>query len=62
MDGLLSAMMAEEGITSSAEIIEGARGFLAVMSSDSDARQAVEGLGSSGICSPTGTRRTRAGR
>jgi 2-methylcitrate dehydratase PrpD len=45
MDGLLSAVMASEGITSSAEIVEGARGFLAVMSPDPSPGKLLEGLG-----------------
>ena len=45
MDGLLSAVMAAEGITSSVEIIEGARGFLAVMSPDSAPEKLLNGLG-----------------
>jgi 2-methylcitrate dehydratase PrpD len=45
MDGLLSAMMAAEGITSSTEIMEGDRGFLAVMSPNSDPGKLTEGLG-----------------
>jgi 2-methylcitrate dehydratase PrpD len=45
MDGLLSAVMAAEGITSSAEIIEGARGFLAVMSPDPAPEKLLDGLG-----------------
>jgi 2-methylcitrate dehydratase PrpD len=45
MDGLLSAVMAEEGITSSTEIMEGNRGFLAVMSPDPAPEKLVEGLG-----------------
>jgi 2-methylcitrate dehydratase PrpD len=45
MDGLLSAVMAGEGITSSVEIIEGARGFLAVMSPDPAPEKLLEGLG-----------------
>ena len=45
MDGLLSAVMAAEGITSSSEIIEGARGFLAVMSPDPAPDKLLEGLG-----------------
>jgi 2-methylcitrate dehydratase PrpD len=45
MDGLLSAVMAAEGITSSVEIIEGARGFLAVMSPDPTPGKLLEGLG-----------------
>ncbi len=45
MDGLLSAVLAAEGITSSAEIVEGERGFLAVMSTDPAPDKLVEGLG-----------------
>jgi 2-methylcitrate dehydratase PrpD len=45
MDGLLSAVMAAEGITSSTEIIEGARGFLAVLSPDPTPAKLLEGLG-----------------
>lgn len=45
MDGLLSAVMAAEGITSSVEIIEGARGFLAVLSPDPAPGKLLEGLG-----------------
>jgi 2-methylcitrate dehydratase PrpD len=45
MDGLLSAVMAEEGITSSTAIMEGERGFLAVMSTDSAPGKLVERLG-----------------
>src|SRR5882757_11005647 len=45
MDGLLSAVMAAEGLTSSVEIIEGARGFLAVMSPDPAPGTLLDGLG-----------------
>jgi 2-methylcitrate dehydratase PrpD len=45
MDGLLSATMAAEGLTSSTEIMEGRRGFLAVMSPDPDPGKLIEGLG-----------------
>ena len=45
MDGLLSAVMAQEGITSSAEIIEGTRGFLAVLSPDPVPERLIERLG-----------------
>ena len=45
MDGLLSAVMAEEGITSSTEIVEGARGFLAVLSPDPTPGKLTEKLG-----------------
>jgi 2-methylcitrate dehydratase PrpD len=45
MDGLLSATMAAEGITSSSEIMEGPRGFLAVMSPDPAPHKLIEGLG-----------------
>ncbi len=45
MDGLLAAIMADEGISSCTDIVEGARGLLAVMSSDSSPGKLVEGLG-----------------
>jgi 2-methylcitrate dehydratase PrpD len=45
MDGLLSAVMADEGITSSLAILEGVRGFLAVMSPDPHPDRLVDGLG-----------------
>jgi 2-methylcitrate dehydratase PrpD len=45
MDGLLSAVLAQEGITSSADIIEGPRGMLAVMSTDPAPTKLLEGLG-----------------
>ncbi|MET0700513.1 MAG: MmgE/PrpD family protein, partial [Mycobacterium sp.] len=45
MDGLLSAVMAEEGITSSTVIMEGERGFLAVLSTDPAPAKLVEKLG-----------------
>lgn len=45
MDGLLAATMAAEGITSSTEIMEGSRGFLAVMSPNPDPDKLVERLG-----------------
>jgi 2-methylcitrate dehydratase PrpD len=45
MDGLLAAIMADEGITSCVDIIEGARGFLAVMSPAPTPDKLVEGLG-----------------
>jgi len=45
MDGLLSATMAADGITSSTEIMEGSRGFLAVMSPNAQPEKLVEGLG-----------------
>jgi 2-methylcitrate dehydratase PrpD len=44
MDGMLSAAMAAEGITSSTEIMEGSRGFLAVMSPKPDPDKLIEGL------------------
>ncbi|WNG86333.1 MmgE/PrpD family protein [Mycobacterium sp. ITM-2016-00317] len=46
MDGLLSAVMAQEGITSSSDIIEGPRGILAVMSADPAPAKLLEELGS----------------
>lgn len=45
MDGLLSAIMADEGITSSLKIVEDERGFLAVMSNDAAPEKLVEGFG-----------------
>jgi 2-methylcitrate dehydratase PrpD len=45
MDGLLAATMAAEGITSTTEIMEGSRGFLAVMSPNPAPGKLVEGLG-----------------
>jgi 2-methylcitrate dehydratase PrpD len=45
MDGLLSATMAAEGLTSSSEIMEGSRGFLAVLSPDPAPHKLIEGLG-----------------
>lgn len=45
MDGLLSSLLAEEGFTSTRTILEGARGFLAVLSDSPDAAQATQGLG-----------------
>lgn len=45
MDGLLSAIMADEGVTSSRQIVEDERGFLAVMSTDPAPGKLVEGLG-----------------
>jgi 2-methylcitrate dehydratase PrpD len=45
MDGLLAAIMADEGITSCADIIEGTRGFLAVMSTDPAPDKLVDELG-----------------
>jgi 2-methylcitrate dehydratase PrpD len=45
MDGLLSAVMAQEGITSSDRILEGERGFLRVMSPDPAPDKLVDGLG-----------------
>lgn len=45
MDGLMSAIMADEGITSSRTMVEDERGFLAVMSTDPAPGKLVEGLG-----------------
>jgi 2-methylcitrate dehydratase PrpD len=45
MDGLLSAVMAEEGMTSSTDIVEGPRGLLAVMSTDPAPAKLLEDLG-----------------
>jgi 2-methylcitrate dehydratase PrpD len=46
MDGLLAAFLAREGFTATDSIIEGARGFLQVLSPDSDPQWASRGLGS----------------
>jgi 2-methylcitrate dehydratase PrpD len=45
MDGLLAAIMADEGITSCSDVIEGVRGFLDVMSTDPAPDKLVDGLG-----------------
>ena len=45
MDGLLSGFLARDGFTSSAEAIEGHRGFLHLFSPDPVPSRAVEGLG-----------------
>lgn len=45
MDGLLSAVLAREGFTSSEVAIEGRRGFLHLFSPESDPTRAVDGLG-----------------
>ena len=45
-DGLLSALLAQRGFTSSPTIVEGPRGFLNVLSDDPDPREATEELGS----------------
>ncbi|MHB0871495.1 MAG: MmgE/PrpD family protein, partial [Chloroflexota bacterium] len=46
-NGLLSALLAEKGFTASPEVLEGRRGFCAVLSSRHDLSRALEGLGSS---------------
>jgi len=45
MAGLMAALLAEGGFTSSQEIIEGPRGFAEVLSTESNPAQALEGLG-----------------
>ena len=45
MDGLLSGVMAQEGITSSTDIVEGPRGLLAVMSTAPAPEKLLEDLG-----------------
>jgi 2-methylcitrate dehydratase PrpD len=45
MDGLLSGFLARDGFTSSAESIEGHRGFLHLFSPDPVSARAIEGLG-----------------
>lgn len=46
MDGLLAAVLADEGFTSSATILEGERGFLRVLAPEPTPAALVEGLGS----------------
>jgi 2-methylcitrate dehydratase PrpD len=46
MDGLLAAVLADEGFTSSATILEGERGFLRVLAPEPTLAPLVEGLGS----------------
>jgi 2-methylcitrate dehydratase PrpD len=43
--GLMSALLAQEGFTGAAEILEGAQGMAAGMSSDADVRKLTDGLG-----------------
>jgi 2-methylcitrate dehydratase PrpD len=45
MDGLLSALLAEKGFTSSPDMLEGEKGFSRVLSTRSDPAKALEGLG-----------------
>ncbi|MFI6347886.1 MmgE/PrpD family protein [Streptomyces sp. NPDC050560] len=45
MDGLLSAVLADEGFTSASTIVEGPRGFLAVMAPAPTTAPLTEGLG-----------------
>jgi 2-methylcitrate dehydratase PrpD len=45
MDGLLSALLAEKGFTSSPDMLEGEKGFSKVLSSRCDPAKALEGLG-----------------
>jgi 2-methylcitrate dehydratase PrpD len=47
MDGLVSALLAQEGFTATATSLEGERGFLRVLSPDPDPAWLTEGLGSS---------------
>jgi 2-methylcitrate dehydratase PrpD len=54
MDGLLSAVMAQEGVTSSTDVIEGPRGMLAVMSTDPSPEKLLEGLGAQWLLSANG--------
>ncbi len=44
--GLMSALLAQEGFTGAAQILEGAQGMAAGMSSDADVRKLTDGLGS----------------
>ena len=43
--GLMSALLAQEGFTGAAQILEGAQGMAAGMSSDADQRKLTDGLG-----------------
>jgi len=43
--GLMSALLAQEGFTGAAQILEGAQGMAAGMSSDADERKLTDGLG-----------------
>jgi 2-methylcitrate dehydratase PrpD len=43
--GLMSALLAQEGFTGAAQILEGAQGMAAGMSSDADERKLIDGLG-----------------
>jgi len=43
--GLMSALLAQEGFTGAAQILEGAQGMAAGMSSDADVRKLTDGLG-----------------
>ncbi len=45
-NGLLSAMLAQKGFTASPEVLEGRRGFCAVLASEYDLSRSVRGLGS----------------
>jgi 2-methylcitrate dehydratase PrpD len=45
MNGLLSALLAEKGFTSSPDMLEGEKGFSKVLSTRSDPAKALEGLG-----------------
>jgi len=47
MSGLMAALLAQDGFTSSRDIIEGPRGFAEVLSAESNPAQALEGLGDS---------------
>jgi 2-methylcitrate dehydratase PrpD len=46
MDGLLSGLLVEEGFTSSSTILEGSRGFLAVLAPEPRVEPLTDGLGS----------------
>lgn len=47
MDGLLSALLARQGFTSTPSILEGPQGFLNVLSADPNPGEITEGLGTS---------------
>jgi 2-methylcitrate dehydratase PrpD len=58
--GLVAAILAKGGFTSTKAILEGRRGVGEVMSSDRDLGRVTEGLGSAGKSSRTASNRTRA--
>ena len=51
--GLMSALLAQEGFTGAAQILEGAQGMAAGMSSDADVRKLTDGLGTRWVTAET---------